>query len=155
MDVKRTGLPFVACMSLLAQPLYSAPVDKAYWASIAVTRAMMRAGPGRSFPALWEYRRQDLPVKVVQTYQDWRKVDDPDGASGWLQAHLLSPVRTAIVRGGEPRELHQTPDADAPVNWRVEAGVVGRISQCNVGWCRFDVHGRNGYIQIIELWGVE
>ena len=144
------------CVVVMGQvPVAAAKAENPYWASINATRAMMRAGPGRNFPVLWEYRRQELPVKVIQSYQDWRKVIDPDGATGWLETHLLSLTRTAIVRGGEPRELHESADASAAVIWRVEAGVVGRVSQCANGWCKFDVHGRNGFVETGALWGAE
>jgi SH3-like domain-containing protein len=33
--------------------------------------------------------------------------------------------------------------------------VVGRLSQCGNGWCRMDVKGQAGFVQIAGLWGVE
>ena len=134
---------------------YAAPDKKPHWSSLAASRVMMRTGPGRNFPANWEYRRAELPVKVIETYPNWRKIIDPDGASGWVQANLLSDTRTAVVRGGDVRALHQRPNADAPVVWRVEAGVVGRLSECANGWCKLDMRGRMGYIEISEIWGAE
>lgn len=133
-----------------------APVAKApHWGSIAAGKALMRTGPGRNFPAIWEYRRQELPVKVIESYPNWRKVADPDGAVGWIQANLLSEIHTAVVRGGDVRPMHAQPNETAPVAWRVEAGVVGRVSECSNGWCKLDVKGRAGYIETSALWGVE
>src|SRR5690242_5657133 len=56
-----------------------------YWASISAGRAMMRTGPAKEYPAIWEYRRADLPIRVVQIFKDWRKIQDPDGTTGWMQ----------------------------------------------------------------------
>ena len=123
-----------------------------YFASISAGKARMRTGPGREFPASWLYQRADLPVKVVESYPNWRKIEDPDGTKGWVQANLLSDNRTALVIGGV-RELRASADATAPVVWRAEPGVVGRISQCARGWCLLDVRGRSGYIQTGEIWG--
>ena len=36
-----------------------------YWASISVDEARMRKGPSPDVPVTWEYRRKDLPVKVI------------------------------------------------------------------------------------------
>ena len=128
-----------------------------YWASLNAGQVMMRAGPGRNFPAQWLYKRAGLPVKVVGTYKvahgEWRKVQDPDGTEGWMQANLLSEARNGLVVG-EVRPLHEKPDAAAPVVWRAEPGVVGRISQCANGWCALDVKGRAGFIQAVGLFGV-
>jgi SH3-like domain-containing protein len=134
----------------------SAATDKApHWGSISAGKAMMRTGPGRNFPAIWEYRRSDLPVKVLESYPNWRKITDPDGATGWVQSNLLSETHTAVVKGGDVRPLRQTPTMDATVLWRVEAGVVGRVSECRNGWCKFDVRGRMGYIPTTEIWGAD
>jgi SH3-like domain-containing protein len=134
-----------------------------YWASISAGQARMRTGPGRSFPTTWLYRRADLPVKVVQVIKadkdskneaSWRKVQDPDGATGWMLVNLLSDQRTAIVTGGI-REMHAKPDAASPIVWRAAPGVVGRLSHCGEGWCAFDVHGQKGYIETAGIWGVD
>ena len=71
-----------------------------YWASIASGEAMMRTGPGRNYPGVWLYKRRDLPVRVLQIYPNWRKIEDPDGEQGWMLVTLLSDRRTAIVKPG-------------------------------------------------------
>lgn len=125
-----------------------------YWVSIDVDKARMRTGPGRNYPASWLYQRRDLPLKVLDVYGEWRKVEDPGGTQGWMLRNFLDERRTAVVVGGVT-ELRATPQLNAHVNWRVEPGVVGRISKCAAGWCRFDVGGRAGYIEQSHLWGVE
>lgn len=125
-----------------------------YWASISAGKARMRAGPGRQFPASWLYQRANLPVKVIETYPNWRKVEDPDGTIGWIQANLLSEDRTAIVRG-EIRPLRASPDSSASISWRAEPGVVGKITDCDDGWCRIEVKGRAGYIETRHIWGAD
>ena len=134
-----------------AQPRRETP----YWASISSGQAMMRAGPGRNYPGTWLYVRRGLPVRVIEVYESWRKIEDPDGTSGWMLVNLLSDARTAIVRGDEPRPMHERPDAASPIRFRAEPGVVGRIARCGGAWCRFDVGGRDGYIRTDHIWGVD
>lgn len=125
-----------------------------YYASIAATKAMMRTGPGRGYPATWLYQRRDLPIKVVDIYQDWRKIEDPDGTQGWMLATLLSEARTAVVTGSET-ELRDSARLNGGVLWRAAPGVIGRISNCGHGWCWFDVQGKAGYVEQTHLWGVD
>lgn len=125
-----------------------------YFASIAASKARMRTGPGRNYPANWLYRRADLPIKVVEIYNDWRKVEDPDGTQGWMQVALLSSTRTAMVVGSVV-EMRNAPRFNSGVNWRAAPGVVGRISRCERGWCWFDVRGRGGYVEQNRIWGTE
>ena len=126
-----------------------------YWASIASGQAMMRTGPARTYPGIWLYQRRDLPIRVVQTYPNWRMVEDPDGARGWMLVSLLSDRRTAIVRKGDPRPIHASPDSNSPVRYLAEAGVVGRIENCRSGWCRVSIGKRQGHIRTSDIWGVD
>ena len=126
-----------------------------YWASIASGEAMMRTGPGRNYPGTWLYKRRDLPVRVIQVYPNWRKIEDLDGEQGWMLVTLLSDRRTAIIKPGNPRDIHVKRDANSPVRYRAEAGVVGRIEKCDGSWCKIQIgKKREGYIAEGEVWGV-
>lgn len=123
-----------------------------YWASLAKGEARMRVGPSQDYPASWIYRRRDLPVKVIEVYANWRKVEDPDGTQGWLHVRLLKDDPTAIIKG-EIAAMRDGPSTDARVLYRLEPGVVGRLSGCANGWCAMDVNGARGYVPAEDLWG--
>ena len=126
-----------------------------YWASISATKALMRTGPGRNYPATWLYVRPDLPIKVIETYPNWRKVQDPAGETGWMLQRLLSDTRTAVVTGEEPRPMQEAASDTSRILYRAEPGVVGRLSRCAEGWCLFDAGGKQGYIRTAHIWGVD
>ena len=134
----------------------AAAQDKAvpYWASIAAGEAMMRAGPERTYPGLWVYRRRDLPLKVVQVLGPWRRVREQDGTTGWMLAMLLAARRTGVVTGGT-QPIREEPSEGAQLLWQAEAGVVGRLSHCDGQWCRFRVGEREGYIAQTGVWGTD
>ena len=125
-----------------------------YWASISAGQARMRTGPGRNFPTSWLYQRAGLPVRVVKVYENWRKIEDPDGMQGWMLVNLLSADRTAMIVG-DIRPLREAPQAGARIRYRAEPGVVGRIRSCRRGWCEIDVRGRNGFVDVDHLYGIE
>lgn len=125
------------------------------WLSIGAGRALMRAGPARTYPGVWLYQRVDLPVRVVGSFKEWRRVRDPEGAEGWMLVNLLRRTRTAMVRGEAPAPMRVRAAGDAALAWRAAPGVVGRISQCGAGWCRLDVDGKAGFVETALLWGVD
>ena len=146
-------LLLVAALTTVVGPASAqSDVELPYWASINVDEARMRKGPSPDVPVIWEYRRKDLPVKVVARFETWRKIEDPDGTQGWMAARLLSRTRTAIVTD-EIRPLREAASASAGVAYRAEPGVVGRITDCKDGWCLFEVKGRKGWIQTGHIWG--
>jgi SH3-like domain-containing protein len=147
--------PFTAFLIVAAaSPALAQDKQPPYWASIASGQAMTRTGPGKNYPGVWLYQRRDLPVRVVKKYDTWRLIQDPDGAQGWMLVTLLSDRRTGIVKPGDPRPVHAGPSDSAKVRYRVEHGVVGRISKCREGWCRIEMGNRDGYIRTSDIWGV-
>ena len=131
----RIGLMTACTLAMLAGPvgLGAQPLKKPpYWASIAKNAAVMRVGPAKRFPANWVYLRRDLPVRVIETYPDWRKVQDSEGG---------------------PAELHDKPTASSRLLYRLAPGVVGKLSGCASGWCAFDASGKTGYVLASSLWG--
>ncbi|HYJ83012.1 MAG TPA: SH3 domain-containing protein [Allosphingosinicella sp.] len=126
-----------------------------YWASISAGKAMMRTGPGTNYPATWLYVRADLPIQVVETYPNWRKIRDSEGTTGWMLQRLLSDRRTGLVSGDSPQPLRKDPSEDSRIRYLAEPGVVGRISKCTGSWCLFEVGNRQGYIRQDHIWGVK
>ena len=138
----------------LAAPAAAQEKQPPYGASIASGQAMTRTGPGKNYPGVWLYQRRDLPIRVVKKYENWRLIQDPDGAQGWMLVTLLSDRRTAIVKPGDRRPIRVGPYDSAKVAYEAEHGVVGRISKCSDGWCRIEVDKHDGYIRIADIWGV-
>jgi SH3-like domain-containing protein len=155
--LKRVLFALVLALSALAQTGAVAQRERQppYWASITASDALMRSGPAQTYPAVWRYVRRGLPMRVVETYPSWRKLQDPDGATGWMMVRLLSDARTALVTGAEPRPMHERADAGTRVRYLAEPGVVGRLEGCSGGWCDLDVGGRRGFIRAEHIWGVD
>jgi len=125
-----------------------------YWASIERDKARTRTGPDIKYQIMWVYQRQNLPVKIIKRHGIWRQIEDPDGTQGWMHARLLSRTRTAIVMD-KIREMYAEPNGSSRVLWRLEPGVVGKLGECEKGWCPFDVNGRAGWVRADHIWGTE
>lgn len=124
-----------------------------YWATIRTTELNMRAGPAKEYPIRWVYKRKGLPLKVIRVHEGWRLVRDPDGVEGWMTANLLSRTRGALVIGSGLAAMRDNPSASGELKWNLEPGVVGKLGDCESGWCEFEVGGRSGYVRQDRLWG--
>jgi SH3-like domain-containing protein len=147
------GLVAVALI-VAAAPAAAQDKQPPYWASIASGQAMTRTGPAKTYPGVWLYQRRDLPVRVIKKYENWRLIQDPDGAQGWMLVTLLSDRRAALIKAGEPRAIYAKPDTGSRVRYRAEPGVVGRIDHCRAGWCRIEIGKKDGYARTSDLFGV-
>ena len=156
---KRDWLSWVSAfagttMLVVAMPLQAQLKQPPYWASIASGEAMMRTGPGRNYPGVWLYQRRDLPVRVVAIYESWRKIEDPDGQQGWMLVTMLSDKRSAMIKPGAPRELHNQPDPASHSAYTADPGVVGKVDHCRNGWCRITIAKRVAYVAVGDIWGL-
>ncbi len=124
-----------------------------YWATIRAEKMFMRKGPSRDYKIEWVYQRPGLPLKVVRVAAGWRLVRDPAGDQGWVAASLLSPERGAVVVGEGLAAMRDAPAENGKLKWNAEPGVVGRLGDCEAGWCEFDVAGRIGWVNADRLWG--
>jgi SH3-like domain-containing protein len=113
----------------------------------------MRRGPSSTHRVDWVIKRRHLPLRVTGEYGLWRRVEDRDGASGWMHHALLSGRRTAIVQA-ELLPLHRRPAPDAPLRARLEAGVVVHLRRCDGSWCRVEAQGIGGWARQAALWGL-
>lgn len=114
----------------------------------------VRTGPGTRYPIQWVYRRDGMPVEVIEEYDLWRKVRDIEGASGWVHKSMLDGKRTVIIKAKEARVVRAAPEPSAYPVLKVEPKVIARIVECEKGWCRVQVAGRKGWIERQYLWGV-
>ncbi|WP_428981667.1 SH3 domain-containing protein [Novosphingobium album (ex Liu et al. 2023)] len=146
-------LPGIVALIVLAAPAHAEDGDVPYWASISADIAYMRVGPSNTYRIDWVYKRRNLPVKVVRREGPWRFVVDPDGTKGWIRDLLLSRERMAIVTGGGLAEMHARGSTGSPLLWRLEPGVIGKLGECESGWCEFNVDGHKGFAPQERLWG--
>jgi len=145
----------LAFILAIASPLAAQDREVPYWASIKTEKLNLRAGPGRDYPVRWVYRRAGLPLKVIRVHEGWRLVRDPAGDEGWVTANLLSKDRGGLVIGDGLAAIRAEPSASAKLRWNAQPGVVGKIDDCEAGWCRIDVGGRKGFMRADRLWGAQ
>ncbi len=123
------------------------------FASLKADEVNMRMGPGTRYSINWVYKREGLPVEILQEYDQWREIRDSEGTTGWVHKQMLQGKRAAITRNGISI-LRRSPEAKARPVLRVEPGVIGRVLECEKSWCRLQISGRKGWIEKTRFWGV-
>ena len=68
----------------------------------------VRRGPSLTHRIDWVFKRRGMPLQITAEYGNWRKVQDRDGAGGWVHYALLSGVRTVLI------ESEMLPSIPAP-----------------------------------------
>ena len=121
--------------------------------SLRADEVNLRSGPGTRYPIEWVYIRRGLPVEITAEYDNWRRIRELDGTTGWVHRSLLSGQRTVLVAGGI-RTLHDEPDTASRVVLRAEPGVQGTLLSCLGAWCRIAIGDVRAFIPRSHIWGV-
>nr|WP_240789586.1 SH3 domain-containing protein [Pseudooceanicola onchidii] len=133
-------------------PITRLPLPR--YVSMKATKGNVRRGPSVTHRIDWVFMRRNMPLQIVAEFGHWRRVVDQEGAGGWIHHSLLSGVRTVLVQK-DMLDLHVRPNEKSPVAAQLEIGVIARLHQCTLDWCRVSVAGYKGWSPKSALWGVE
>ena len=160
-DVPDTGIPAAQPASRAAKApprdpnigaVTQLPLPR--YVSLKTNEGNARRGPGLTHRIDWVFTLAGMPLRVTAEYENWRRVEDADGAGGWVHYSLLSSARAALVTQDMAEFLVQ-PEDGAAVVFQAEYGVVGRLLECDRDWCRLSVDGEKGWARKAAIWGVE
>ncbi len=121
--------------------------------SLKAPEGNVRRGPSLSHRIDWVFQRRAMPLQITDEFGHWRRVQDLEGAGGWMHYSLLSGARTVIVQE-DMAAMRMKPEEKAQVNAHAEAGVIARLGACLLDWCRIQASGRRGWVRKSALWGV-
>ncbi len=132
-------------------PVTNLPLPR--FVSLKATEANVRRGPSQSHRIDWILMHRGMPLQITAEYEHWRRVQDQDGAGGWIHYTLLSGVRTVVITA-ERVAMHQTADDTSPSIAYAEKGVIGRLGDCTIDWCEIEADGYDGWVRKSDIWGV-
>ena len=112
-----------------------------------------RRGPGLTHRIDWVFVKSGMPLLLTAEYENWRRVEDAEGLGGWVHYSLLSGTRSVLV-SQDMAEFRTTAEASSEVLFQAERGVLGRLLECSLDWCRVNTNGEKGWILKTALWGV-
>ncbi|MGP3695875.1 SH3 domain-containing protein [Rhodobacter sp. NSM] len=133
-------------------PVTNLPLPR--YVSLKTSEGNARRGPGLTHRIDWVFTRAGMPLRVTAEYEHWRRVEDFEGAGGWVHYSLLSGVRSAMVVA-EMADLHEDPASGSTVTVHAQRGVVVRLLECMRDWCRVSADGNRGWVIKTALWGVD
>jgi SH3-like domain-containing protein len=123
------------------------------YVSLKTSEGNVRRGPSLSHRIDWVFTREDMPLQITAEYGHWRRVIDREGLGGWVHYSLLSGSRTVIV-DQDMLPIRTRPEPDAPEVALLEQGVIARLGECRIDWCRLTAGGFRGWAPKTALWGV-
>jgi SH3-like domain-containing protein len=124
-----------------------------YGATLKAREANIRVGPGGRYPLAWKFVRPGIPLIVFAEVGTWRKIQDADGADGWIHQNMIERRRSVVVTG-QKRALLKKPETTANVIAHIEPDVCARLLEIRGDWIRVKVGHLTGWLLRDHVWGL-
>ena len=119
--------------------------------SLKKNKTNVRYGPGLDYPIKYIYRKVNLPVKQIDTKENWRRVIFLDNNSGWIHSSQLKPSNSIIIL--ENKILFKEPSNFSQPIAKLEKGRLLIVKKCDGGWCKVNTDNYLGWIKTKNIWG--
>jgi len=119
--------------------------------SLKKNKTNVRYGPSLDYPIKYIYRKVNLPVKLIDTKENMRRVIFLDNNSGWIHRSQLKISNSIITL--EEKILFKKPSNFSEPLLRLEKGRMLVIKKCKSSWCNVTTDNYSGWIKIINIWG--
>ena len=112
----------------------------------------VRYGPSFDYPIKYIYKKINLPVKVIDKKENFRRIIDLKNNSGWIHVSQLKKVNSLIPK--IDKFLFSRPTNFSKPLAKIEKGRVLLIQNCNDDWCKVKTENFKGWVKIENSWGV-
>ena len=123
--------------------------------SLKSDEANIRVGPSMNYPIVVKYIIKNYPLKVLEEYNEWRKVEDFKKNVGWIHKSLISGTRTGIVLSKDNENIQLLNTLDGNVIGEIGNGNIINLEKCKINWCFVSAKNFKGWIDKKYIWGVK
>ncbi len=122
-----------------------------YYLMLKNSKVNVRMGPGLDYPVKFIYKKKNLPVKVIDNKENFRKVIDHKKNSGWIHISQLKKINSIIVISN--RILFKKPTLNSNPIANIESGRLFVLKKCKKDWCEVSSLNYTGWINMDNVWG--
>ena len=125
------------------------------YVSLKSDDANIRVGPSKNYPIEIKYIKKNYPLKVLDEYEEWRKVEDFNRNIGWIHKSLISGIRTGIVLSNDNKNINILNTLDGNVIGEIGNGNIVFLEKCKIDWCLVSLDDYEGWVDKNYIWGVK
>ncbi len=123
-----------------------------YFLTLRNNTTNLRQGPSFDYPIKIFYKKKYLPVLIIDSSDNFRKIKDHENNTGWIHVSQLSKKKAAIVIS-EKSILFKNDTVYSNPLAVLAQGRLCIISKCNDEWCKVKTDKFSGWTKKDNLWG--
>ena len=115
-------------------------------------KVYVRYGPSFDYPIKYIYKKINLPLKVIDKKENFRKIIDYKKNSGWIHISLLRKSKSLITTSN--KILFKRPTKFSKPIAKLDEGRLLLIKKCEEDWCNVKTGKFSGWIKKNNVWGI-
>jgi len=141
---------YILCITFLFTSILSS-IEKNYFLILKNTKVNVRYGPGFDYPIKYVYKKKNLPIKIIDKKENFRRIIDFKKNSGWIHISQLKKGKSIILL--EDQLLFSKPTKYSKPILKIAKGRLLLIKKCKKKWCKVKTEKYIGWIKAINVWG--
>ncbi len=126
--------------------------ENSYFLMLKNNKVNVRYGPSFNYPVKFFYKRINLPIKVIDKKENFRRIIDHKKNSGWIHISQLKKAKSLIVL--ENKIVFKKNSKFSKPIIKLEKGRLVLIKKCIDNWCNIKAGKYKGWIQTENVWGI-
>ena len=134
-------------MLLFSSTVYASDI----FLSLKKNKVNVRYGPSFNSPVKFIYKKINLPIKLIDKKENWRRIIDLKNNSGWIHQSQLKKVNS-IIPLQDKVLFKKASNFSRPIAL-IKKGRVLIIQKCEINWCKIKSEKFKGWVKTDNVWG--
>ena len=122
-----------------------------YYLILKNNKVNVRYGPGFDYPIKFIYKKKNLPIRVIDKKENFRRIIDFKNNSGWIHTSQLKKGKAFILL--ENKILFTKPTKYSKPILKIAKGRLLVVKKCKKIWCRVKTENYTGWVKSEKVWG--
>ena len=123
-----------------------------YFLTLRYDNVNLRQGPSKDYPVKIFYKKKYLPVLILDTSDNFRKIKDHENNTGWIHVSQLSKKKAALTIKDKIIMFKSSTMYSKPLAV-LEKGRLCLVLKCKDDWCKIKVDKYLGWVKKKSLSG--
>ena len=126
-------------------------IEKKTFLMLKNNKVNVRYGPSFDYPIKYIYTKIQLPIKVIDKKENFRRIIDHKKNSGWIHISQLRKSKSLITTS--QKILFKKPTKYSKPLAKLEKGRLLIVKKCEKNWCNIKTEQFSGWIEKSNIWG--
>jgi len=122
-----------------------------YYLILKNNKVNVRYGPGFNYQIKYIYKKKNLPIKVIDKKENFRRIIDFKKNSGWIHISQLKKGKSLILL--KDQILFKKPTKYSKPLFKIAKGRLLLVKKCKKKWCKVKTEDYLGWIITNNIWG--